>query len=329
MAREVILITGCSGRIGFKACEKFAQEFDIVGLDVLLGGHLPNVEFFIVDIASDESVKEGLQKIKTSYGSRIASVIHLAAYYSFSDAHSPLYERITVQGTERLLKGLQEFEVEQFIFSSTMLVYAPSKPGQKIDENWPVDPKWAYPQSKVKTEKAIHELRGKIPSVILRIAGIYDYDCHSIPISNQIQRIYEKQLEGHLFAGDLTHGASFLHMDDLIEELVAHSQKRKELPEEVVMLLGEEETLSYDALQKEIAQLLYGTDWKTWSIPKPLAKIGAILQEHIPFVKKSFIKPWMIDIRRRSLRSQYFPGPRLLLGWNPKHLLKKTLWLQW
>ena len=87
-------------------------------------------------------------------------------------------------------------------------------------KNRHVLPKWAYPRSKVATEALIRELRGTIPTVILRIAGVYDDECHSIPIARQIQRIYEKKLESHLFAGNLRSGASFLHMDDLVEAIL-------------------------------------------------------------------------------------------------------------
>jgi|SRR5579872_596716 len=322
--KEVILITGSSGRIGFRAAERFSSQYCIAGFDLFLAGQLPGVEFIIVDMASDQSMAEGLKRVKSEYGNKIASVIHLAAYYSFSGGYSSNYDRITVQGTERLLKGLRDFQVEQFIFSSTMLVHAPCQPGQKIDENWPVEAKWAYPASKVKTEALIHKERGNIPTVILRIAGVYDDQCHSIPISNQIQRIYENQLESHLFAGNVTHGASFLHMNDLIEALWLAVQKRKELPSELVLLLGEEETLSYDSLQREIAKAIFGKEWKTYSVPKLLAKLGAWILDHIPFAPESFIKPWMIDIADDHYELNVGLAKKML-NWTPKRNLRSSL----
>lgn len=324
MDRQVILITGCSGRIGFKLAERFSSSYQVVGFDVYLAGHLPSVEFVIVDLASDESVKEGLDYVKREYGNRIASVVHLAAYYSFSQKHSPNYERITVQGTTRLLTALQGFEVEQFIFSSTMLVHKPCLPGQKINEDSPVEPKWDYPLSKVKTEAAIHRLRGKIPSVILRIAGVYDDRCHSIPLSNQMQRIYENQFEAHLFAGDVTHGSSFIHMDDLIDAIALCVDKRHELPEECVLLIGESTTMSYDQIQHLMARLIHGSEWKTWSVPKPIAKVGAWTQQHLPFMKESFIQPWMIDLADDHYELDISRAKRLL-GWEPKHRLAETI----
>jgi nucleoside-diphosphate-sugar epimerase len=327
--KEVILITGASGRIGFKSAERASAHYQIVGFDVYLAGQLPGVEFVTVDMASDESVKKGLDHVRKNYGNKIASVIHLAAYYSFSTQHSPNYDKITVQGTERLLRGLQQFDVEQFIFSSTMLVHRPTKPGVKINEDSPVDPKWDYPASKVKTEAVIHRERGKIPAVNLRIAGVYDDNCHAIPLSNQLQRICENQLESHVFAGDVTHGSSFVHMDDLTDALALCIQKRKTLPPELTLLIGEEVTFSYDQIQRMMQRLIYGREWKTWSIPKPIAKFGAWVLDHMPFMKPSFIKPWMIDIADDHYELD-ISRAKSVLGWQPKYRVDRVIpqWIE-
>lgn len=322
--REVILITGASGRIGFKAAEYFSHQYQIVGFDVFLVGNLPDVEFVAVDMASDESVKEGLDHVQKTYGNKIASVIHLAAYYSFNAPESSQYDKITVKGTQRLLQGLKQFEVEQFIFSSTMLVHAPTKPGVKINEDSPLHPTWGYPRSKVQTEELIHRERGNIPAVNLRIAGVYDDHCHSIPLSNQLQRVFENQLEAHVFAGDITHGASFVHMDDLINAIALCVQKRKTLPPELTLLIGEDVTFSYDQLQRMMQRQIHAREWKTWSVPKPLAKMGAWMQEHLPFMKPSFIKPWMIDLADDHYELD-ISRAKNILGWEPKKRVDKTL----
>jgi nucleoside-diphosphate-sugar epimerase len=68
--------------------------------------------------------------VRDHHGGQIASIIHLAAYYDFLGAPSPKYDEITVGGTARLLRMLREldFHVEQFVFSSTMLVHRPAEP---------------------------------------------------------------------------------------------------------------------------------------------------------------------------------------------------------
>lgn len=325
MEKQVVIVTGACGRIGTQVVRRLGREYRVVGFELPKAIYASkNEELVPVDLSSDESVNQAFVHIRNFYGGKIASVVHLAAYYSFSDQKYDNYDRITVRGTERLLKALSGFEVEQFIFSSTMLVHSPCRPDEKINEKWPVKAKWAYPQSKVAAEKVIHELRGKIPAVILRIGGVYDDECHSIPISNQIKRIYEKKLEARLFSGDVHSGSSFIHMDDLVEAIYLCVQKRKELPDETTVLLGESKTLSYDALQREISRYLFGKEFKTFSIPKPIAKIGSWIQNHLPVIEKPFIKPWMIDLAddNYTLDTSF---ARQLLGWEAKHSLEKSI----
>ncbi len=49
---------------------------------------------------------------------------------------------------------LQDFEVEQLIFSSTDLVYAPSAPGQRINEDSPAPAQEALPESSEGLDRA-------------------------------------------------------------------------------------------------------------------------------------------------------------------------------
>ncbi|NGX62113.1 MAG: UDP-glucose 4-epimerase [Chlamydiae bacterium] len=323
--KKVILVTGSCGRIGANVVKKLGNEYRMVGFELLKAFYASaNEELVPCDLSSDESVHQALTHIRNFYGNHLSAVIHLAAYYSFSHPESELYNKITVEGTRRLLRGLQGFNIEQFIFSSTMLVHAPCQPGQKINEEWPLDPTWGYPRSKVETEKVIHEERGEIPTRILRVSGVYDNECHSIPISNQIKRIYENQMNAHLFAGDVTHGADFIHMEDLVDAIVACIQKNKELPEEVTMLIGEGNTFSYDYLQRRISQLLTGKEISTHSLPKTLAKLGAWVESSTPFIKSEFIQPWMIDLADEHYDLD-ISRAKQLLSWEPQHSLDKTL----
>jgi nucleoside-diphosphate-sugar epimerase len=257
-------------------------------------------------------------------GEHIASVVHLAAYYDFSGEPSPKYEEITVRGTQRLLRCLRDFEVEQFVFSSTMLVHAAAEPGQRIDEDWPIDPAWAYPQSKVRTEELIRAERGDMPVVLLRIAGVYDDVGHSVPLARQIQRIYERQLTSQVFPGDTAHGQAFVHLDDVVEAFARVVEHRADLPAVLPLLIGEPETVSYDELQHTLGRLIHGEPWETRQIPKALAKTGAWLQGALPVGEEPFIKPWMID-RADDHYALDITRARRLLDWEPKRSLRDTL----
>jgi nucleoside-diphosphate-sugar epimerase len=325
----MIIVTGADGRIGDAVVRRFVgRAGDVVAVDHKASKPpVPGCVYVPVEITSDESVREGLALIRARHGTHVASVIHLAAYYSFSGDRSPKYEEITVRGTERLLRGLREqsFRVEQFLFSSTMLVHRPAEPGQRINEDWPLEPTWPYPESKVRTEQLIRRERGAIPAALLRIAGVYDDLCHSIPLAHQIQRIYERQLTAGLFSGETAHGQAFLHVDDLVDAIQRTVDRRAELPPELPLLLGEPEVVSYDELQHTMARLLRGEDLETREVPKPLAKVGAALMEVEALVgREPFIRPWMID-RADEHYALDITRARTLLGWEPKRTLRETL----
>lgn len=326
--RPVVLLTGSSGRIGRAVADRLRHRYQVIGLDRQGNPRsVPEMESICVDLTDEESVRCGLERVRFAYGDRVASVVHLAAYYDFSGEPSPLYEEVTVRGTERLLRALrrQAFSVEQFIFSSTMLVHAPTEPGRPITEHAPLDPRWDYPRSKVRTEQLIDHLRESIPVVILRIAGVYTDTCDSIPLSHQIRRIRERHATSRVFPGDLTHGQAYVHLDDLVSVIALAVLRRRDLAPRETFLIGEQDVMSYEQLQRAIARQLHGeAEWFTQEIPSAVAKAGAWIQNKVPGVEEPFIKPWMIDFADDHYELD-ISRARDRLGWTPHHRLDETL----
>jgi nucleoside-diphosphate-sugar epimerase len=323
--REVVVITGRGGLIGTAVAGRLREQYDVVGFDRPDAQQPPaHTECVDFDVTSDESVREGLRRLRERHGKRIASVIHLAAHCDFSGSPSDKYEAVTVRGTERLLRGLRGFEVEQFVFSSTVLVHAPCEPGEAITEASPVDPKWPYPESALWAENLIRAERGEIPVVMLRLAGVYDDRCHSPPLANQIQRIYEEQFGSHFHPARLDRGQSFVHLDDVVDVFRRVVKRRAQLPPETVLLVGEPDTVPYGELQETLGRLIHGKEWKTYRIPGAVAKVGAWVRDHLPFVPEPVIKPRMID-RAAEHYELDVSRARALLGWEPRHSLRKVL----
>lgn len=324
--KQVVVVTGSSGRIGTRIIHHLGEVYQPVGLDFVgTTSEKPEMEFVFVDLSSDKSVEKAFERIRYAYGNKIASIIHLAAYYSFSGKHLELYDAITVNGTRRLLKEAQKFEVEQFIFTSTMLVHEPTKRGVIQNEDSPIRGKWHYPASKVRTEKVIREEHGDIPYVIIRIAGCYDEECNCVPISQHISRIYEKQLASYVFPGNSSHGVPYTHFDDLIDMIILLLEKRRELDKELTFLCCEEDSISYRDLQTAFGKLLHNKDnWPMIRIPKFLAKGGAWIQNHTPFFPKPFIKPWMVNLADDNYEFT-MEKARKILNWSPQRSIRKTL----
>ena len=321
---ETVVVTGSSGFIGQRLVEKLAPQFQVVGLDIEEPEQLPrHASFAPLDLTSDEGVRDALRQVRERHGGRIASVIHLAAYFDLSGEPDPKYETVTVRGTERLLRALQAFTVEQFVFSSTMLVHAAVRPGERIDEQRPLDPKLPYEASKIETERLVVEQRGAIPVVLLRAAGVYDDLCHSPFLAHQIARIYERSPKSHVYPGDLRAGQASIHLEDLSDAILRLVERRAALPPVVALVLGEREAMSYDELQRAIGRLLHGEEWPTWQIPKTVAKTGAWLQEEV-LREDTFIKPWMVDTADDHYALDTSRASELL-GWQPRHSLRETL----
>ncbi len=322
--RDLIIVTGSSGLIGGSVVERLAERYRIARFARHPEPDAPG-DGYEVDLTDEDSIGAGLDAVAGDHGPRIASVIHLAAYYDFSGEPSPLYREVTVDGTRRLLHALREadLDVEQFLFSSSMLVHAPKAADEPIDEEDRLDPRWDYPRSKARTEELIRDKRSAIPAVLARISGVYDDWCHSIPLARQIQRIFERDLHGYLFPGDPDNGQAFMHVADLVDAVERIVERRADLPAECTLLLGEEETMSYGELQDRIGQLIHGRDWPTLRIPAPVAKAGAWLEGALPGADP-FIKPWMIEFADDHYDLD-LARAREQLGWAPRRRLGETL----
>jgi nucleoside-diphosphate-sugar epimerase len=325
--KPVVLITGVSGLIGTRLAQAFSRDYQVVGLDIKPPGETQTpIDWIDTDLTQREGVAAALGTIRGRYGDRLASVLHLAAYYDFSGEPSPLYKELTVEGTRRLLQGLRQFDVEQFVFSSSLLVMRPQNEGGQISELSPTEAKWNYPRSKLEAEQVIREERGNIPTVILRIAGVYDENCRSLPVSQQIRRIYERQLESYFFPGDPKRGQALVHLDDLTDCFLKVVELRGDLNPEELFLIAEPDVMSYRELQDRLGELIHGWEWTTVRIPKFVAKAGARVQEALASdpEHKPFIKPWMIDLADDHY-SVNIAHARVKLHWEPKHRLRDTL----
>ena len=330
-AKPIVLITGAAGNIGTSLAGVLEDSYRVVGLD--RPGSKADFPLIVADLGDDKSVEQAIGQFRERFGDRIASVVHLAAYFDFTGEENPLYQSINVEGTRRLLRALQPLDVEQFLYSGTMLVHAPGEPGSPIDESQPIAPKWAYPKSKAAAEELIRAEHGDIPFVLLHLAGLYDDETAVPTLSNQIARIYERDLQSHFYSGPTHIGQSMVHRDDMLDAFKRAIDRRHDIPSGTVILIGEEGAVGYEALQDEIGYLLHGAeDWPTIRLPKAAAAAGAWAQHKLEPVipdaldqgEPPFIRPFMVRMADDHYELD-ISRARELLGWKPKHRLKDKL----
>ncbi len=322
--KPVVLVTGSSGYLGAAIVQRLHQSYRVVGLDRHSPPHPPHqAECICFDITDQESVDKALARVRLAYGDRIAACIHLAAYFDLTGEDSPAYDAVTTEGTRRLLKGLQAFELEQFVFASTMLAHAPTVPEQPIGEDAPLDAKLPYRASKIRTEAMLREEQGDEKIVFMRPAGIYDDEGNSTFLAHQIARIHERRFSGKVYPGDLSRGQAFLHLEDLLEAVERIVDRRADLPNVFPVLLGETDPVPFGELQRLIGRELHGEDWVTWNIPPKLAKVGAWAENRI-FGEDAFIRAWMVDISSDHYELD-LSAAKEHLDWQPRHSLREDM----
>lgn len=325
MDKRIVLITGANGYIGRALTQRLGGTYRVIGLDRSSVEDNPDLEAsYAIDLADEASVVDALAKVRAAHGKAIAACIHLAAYFDITGEPNPLYNDVNVEGSRRLIAALQDFDVEQFVYASSMLVHEPKPlPDERIDESTPIGPTWPYPQSKADAERVLSENRGDIPVVFLRFAGVYDDEGHSAFLAEQIAGIYEHRVSAHLYPGMLCAAQSALHLEDLtkaVEQTIAH---RANLEGETPILIGESETLGYAEIQDIVHCQIHGEEWTTVRIPKSVAKLGTWIEEEV-LGHDGFVKQWMVD----DANAHYIidiSRARKLLGWEPEHSLRETL----
>jgi len=330
--KPVVLITGARGNIGRSLAEVLRADYRVVGLDRTSDAASPHL-VFACDFASEDSIRLALREVRDKVGSHLASVIHLVAYYDFTNEEHPLYQSVNVEGSAALLRALQSFQVEQFIYASTMLVHAPCRPGERIDESHPIAPRWAYPKSKATAEEAILQDRGAVPVVMLRLAGVYDRRSMVPTLAQQFASVYEKRFDSYLYPGDMNTGQAMLHREDMLDAFVKCVAARDSLPPTSAFLVGEADAIGYDALQDQLGRLMHGdTDWPTRRVPKTLAATGAWMQRAMePLVpdaidggRAPFVRPFMVQMADDHYALDTGAAEKAL-GWKPAHRLRDEL----
>lgn len=326
--RPSVIVTGSAGLLGVPVCRELAARgyevfaFDRVGMPEP-PKELANVHDIEFEVTDYSIVRGAVEEVRRRNGDRVASVVHLAAYYDFSGEDSPLYKKVTLEGTDRLLNALQSVELEQFLFASTMLVHAPCEVGEHLREDDPLLAKWPYPDSKIKTEQLIRDGHPEVRSVLLRIAGVYNEMGQQPTLVQQIKRIYDRDFQGYFFPGDTATGQSAVHLDDAVDSIIRAVERRASIPPGTPILIGEPDPPSYAELQSRIGELIHGEEWATLYVPKALAKVGAAVSEAASG-GESFIKPFMISMADDHYALD-ITRAKQLLDWEPRHRLIDVL----
>jgi UDP-glucose 4-epimerase len=220
------LVTGGAGFIGTALTNRLVREgHQVRVLDDLSAGDPsglhPDALFNRGDVRDRPKLWTLLQ--------RVDCVFHLAARVSVQE--SVLYPReyndVNVGGTVSLAEAIRDAGVKRVIFASSATVYGP-QPAQPVGEdNWP-HPTVPYAVSKLAAEHylfALGQLNG-IETVVLRIFNAYGPGQRIPPAHAPVVPLFAKCIlngTSIVVHGDGGQTRDFVHIDDVVEALVAAS----------------------------------------------------------------------------------------------------------
>lgn len=151
-----ILVVGGAGYIGSHTCKMLSQRgYNPIVFDNLIYGHREFIkwgDFILADLSNIEQIRLVFEKYK------IDAVMHFAAfaYVGESVEHPQKYYTNNVVATLNLLNVMLEFNVKNFIFSSTCATYG-NPQYLPIDEAHPQVPINPYGVSKLMMESILKD----------------------------------------------------------------------------------------------------------------------------------------------------------------------------
>lgn len=176
-----VLVTGGAGYIGSHTCVQLLDA----GYEVVVADNLSNskeealkrvekitgkkVDFYPVDVCDEEKVRQ----IFSDH--TIGAVIHFAAYKAVGESvQYPLsYYHNNLLSAINILKVMQEFNVKDFVFSSSATVYGQPE-SVPIKEDFPLSATNPYGYTKLMIEQMLQDVYKANPSMNIAILRYFN-----------------------------------------------------------------------------------------------------------------------------------------------------------
>jgi 2-alkyl-3-oxoalkanoate reductase len=257
--RPRVLVTGASGFLGGRLVEVLADQGTAVrGATRLLSRarQLPGVEWVQCDLAREDQIRGALCDVDT--------VFHCAALCGAPGSLRE-YEEANLEGTTRLLRLAAEAGVRNFIYVSSMSVYAaPRDPESFLDETSPLDERaserGAYTRSKLAADRAVlaYARRYRTPAhrwpriIVLRPGTIYGPGA-KVPVGRfQLPSSQARPL----VVGSPRVPAGLVYIDDVVDAMLAAA--RSQVPTGSVYNLVDTADCDQEQLARTLQQVSAG-----------------------------------------------------------------------
>lgn len=330
-----IFVTGASGFIGERLCEKLASE----GIQVRAlvrnprkaeGLRQVNIQLLEGDLTHPERLKTGMEGCR--------AVFHLAALAGVWHPDPDAFHKINIQGTLNVLHAAHAAGAGRVVITSTAGVMGATRDGREVDENTHPAPDLTTEYERTKLEA---EIRAKtfaaetgLEVVIVNPSRVYGPGQWTV--SNSVTRMIRLYAAGkwRFIPGDGRSIGNYAYIDDVVNGHLLALQKGRS--GERYILGGE--NCSFNAFFDLLAQIT-GRRHTMVRLPVPVmmtfAKLQQFLADHLkrqplitpPFVQK-YVRHWPLSSRKAETELAYritplADGIRQTLNWlNPQSAIR-------
>ncbi|UJG44334.1 MAG: GDP-mannose 4,6-dehydratase [Candidatus Heimdallarchaeum endolithica] len=256
-----VLVTGCTGFIGFNLCNNLLLlNSNVIGIDNLSASYDSSIQtnrlkklkehnnfsFIKADLLNFSKIKKILKKYN------IDIIIHLAANVGVRESIlEPLkYVDNNIKATNNLLELCRLYDINQFIFSSSSSVYGNNNGALK-------ETMLPHPTSPYGVSKRSCELYGETYSYLysvnfcsLRLFSVYGpHQRPDMAIHRFVHAI--RQDKPIVVYGDGSTKRDFTYVDDIVKGFMKATKKRLKFE---IINLGTGKSISLSSLIKKIEQ---------------------------------------------------------------------------
>lgn len=329
----VIVITGASGFVGRRLLEQWKEEAVIYAIarrsrkeaDV---PYHKNVHWVQCDIVNKETLGEVKEYIAGRGG--VDYVIHLAAFYDFSNEENPEYERTNVEGTHNILEFSEGLGLQRFIFASSLAACSFPKGDDVITEASPADADNPYAVSKRKGEELVQSYCSVFSCAILRLAAVYSDWCEFAPLYKFLSTWLSRKIDSRFIGGRGRSAIPYIHANDVISCCKAIMKQNGHLGRCPVLHASPDGCTTHRELYELSTRYHFGEAVRPIGIPKLLAWPALFVRRLLRYLRLTCQEPferlWMIHYIDRQLRVSA-EKTRELLHWQttPRYHIKRRL----
>jgi nucleoside-diphosphate-sugar epimerase len=322
MARPRIVVTGASGFVGRHLLDGIKECFSVHGIARRSQAQCgvpphPNITWSQVDITEPEPVAAAFEWIRGR--GPVDAVVHLAAHYDFTGRDSSDYRRTNVDGLRHVLEACRRFDLERFIFASSVAACRFPPAGGMVTEDTEPNADHPYARSKRAGEELVRAAAPEIPTCVVRFAALYSDWCEYPPLFNFLNAWLSNDWNARVIGGRGSFAIPYLHIRcavSLLSHLLYHLDRPN--PGETFIASPDGAVAIRDIF--DAATLAhFGERRRPIFVPRITASAWLHLQDAVGRVigRRPFERPWMARYLDRQLTVDA-SRTRQRLGWTSR-----------